>query len=158
MNHWILISAISGIVLGIVCSAPQLAHLPYEYFHELYNHYGDSVQNNIEDMKRVHEEHQEIQHRVHEKYQEHYYNIREKIQERDENYHESLEKSNEEIRSSSGTRKSVIPNKGKRNQLKWLRNVRVLMTGGLVLCFSRASKFKLIQVIVISSILPKSHL
>ncbi|XP_074623529.1 uncharacterized protein LOC141881645 [Acropora palmata] len=111
MNHWILISAISGIVLGIVCSAPQLAHLPYEYFHELYNHYGDSVQNNIEDMKRVHEEHQEIQHRVHEKYQEHYYNIREKIQETDENYHESLEKSNEEIRSSSGTRKSVISNK-----------------------------------------------
>lgn len=109
MIPWILLpSSIICAVLVIARTAPQFGLAPYEYFHEFYDHYGQSIQNHIEDVKRVHEEHHETQHRVHEKFQENYYDMTEKIQEGDENFHESQEKSNENIRFSSGTRKSLI--------------------------------------------------
>ena len=105
MNHWVVISTLACAVFVIVRSAPQWGHMPYEYFHEFYDHYGEDIQNNIEHLKHVHEEQHENQHRVHEKIQESYYDVREKMQEGDESYHESLERAKEDQRSAQGGKK-----------------------------------------------------
>lgn len=112
MNYWILIPAIACTVFVIVRSAPQWGHMPYEYFHEFYDHYGEDIRNNIEHMQHVHEVHHENQHRAHEKFQENYYDVREMHQEGDEKYHESLERSQEDQRSAGGRKNSRIPHKG----------------------------------------------
>ena len=127
MNHWIVIPLLACTVFVIARSAPQWGHMPYEYFHEFYDHYGEDIQNNIDHIQRVHEEHHENQHRVHEKFQEHYYDIREKLQEGDENYHESLERTKEDQRSATGEKKSAVPLKG-----KWLESITLIQFMRLV--------------------------
>ena len=124
MNHWIVISSLVCTVFVIARSAPQWGHMPYEYFHEFYDHYGEDIRNHIDHMQRVHEEHHENQHRVHEKSQENYYDVREKLQEGDENYHESLERAREDQGSANGEKKSAVPFKG-----NWLESSQLLLSG-----------------------------
>jgi len=131
MNHWIIIPTLAFAVFVIVRSAPQWGPMPYEYFHEFYDHYGEDIRNNIEHMQHVHEVNHENQHRVHEKFQENYYDVREQQQEGDENYHESLEKTKEDQRSEGGRKKSAVPIKvspkiSEREATTFLRKITVL--------------------------------
>ncbi|KAM7444200.1 hypothetical protein ABFA07_007144 [Porites harrisoni] len=108
MNCWIIIPTLACTIVVIVRSAPQWGYMPYEYFHEFYDHYGEDIRNNIDHIQQVHEKHHENQHVAHEKFQEHYYDFREKHQEGSEHYQESLERAQEDQRSTTGTEKKHI--------------------------------------------------
>ena len=115
MNCWIIIPTLACTIVVVVRSAPQWGYMPYEYFHEFYDHYGEDIRNNIDHIQQVHEKHHENQHVAHEKFQEHYYDFREKHQEGSEHYQESLERAQEDQRSTTGTeKKHIISHKGKR--------------------------------------------
>lgn len=102
-------------IVVIVRSAPDWGPLPYEYFQEFYNHYGEHVQNSIDHMRHVHEAHHENQHRMHENYQEDFYDVNEQQQEGAESDHEALERSQEDQRSAGAKKKSVLPNRGNKS-------------------------------------------
>lgn len=110
--HLFIFLVITCTIFVIVRSAPDWGPLPYEYFHEFYNHYGEDLQNSVDHMQHVHEAHHENQHRMHENYQENFYDISERQQEGTESYHEGLERSQEDQRSEDGKKKSVLPNRG----------------------------------------------
>ena len=112
MNYQLcIILVLACAIVVIVRSAPDWGPLPYEYFQEFYNHYGEALQNNIEHMQHVHEAHHENQHRLHENYQEDFYDVNEQQQEGTESDHEALERSHEDQRSAGGKKKSVLPNR-----------------------------------------------
>lgn len=107
-----IILVLACAIVVIVRSAPDWGPLPYEYFQEFYNHYGEALQNNIDHMQHVHETHHENQHRLHENYQEDFYDVNEQQQEGAESDHEALERSHENQRSTGGKKKNVLPNRG----------------------------------------------
>ena len=100
-----IILVLACAIVVIVRSAPDWGPLPYEYFQEFYNHYGEQLQNNIDHIRHVHEAHHENQHRMHENYQEDFYDVNEQQQEGAESDHEALERSQEDQRSTGAKRK-----------------------------------------------------
>ncbi|XP_078377128.1 uncharacterized protein LOC144660389 [Oculina patagonica] len=109
--HLFIILVLACAVFVIARSAPDWGPLPYEYFHEFYDHYGEDLRNNIDHMQHVHEAHHENQHRMHEDYQENFNDVTEQQQEGAESQHEAFERSQEDQRSEGGKKKSVLPNK-----------------------------------------------
>lgn len=102
-------------IVVIVRSAPDWGPLPYEYFQEFYNHYGEHLQDNIDHMRHIHEEHHESQHRLHENYQEDFYDVNEQQQEGTESDHEALEQTHEDQRSAGAKKKSALPIRGNKS-------------------------------------------
>ena len=116
MNYQLcVILVFASAIVVIVRSAPDWGPLPYEYFQEFYNHYGEQLQDNIDHMQHIHEEHHESQHRLHENYQEDFYDVNEQQQEGTESDHEALEQTHEDQRSAGAKKKSALPNRGNKS-------------------------------------------